>query len=245
MDDYCTVENIIRNCNKVFTPFNFIQFSPGDIVFIAPHYIYYLRLHYGENIPSCHDVTFVTVGFDYPIESMISKNDFELIINNLNLKEWIVDYTFLDHYKLRRIICIYESIYENHNNNFIQCNSILDIGKIVASNGIPVIRVPYKIDNICYLSPPGYLKYYYSSSDDPVVKESIFSLPDESIKNCIDILKIPKDLKQYKMTVEESFEILNIIKKHIKSLGIRFRSRPWNGEIYYINILDKDKLINE
>lgn len=244
MDNYCTVENIIRNCNKIFTTTHFMQFEYGDVVFIAPHYLYYLRLHYGEILPPCQGVTFVTVGFDYPMESFISKNVFQSILESPNLKEWIVDYTFIHHPKLRRVLCLYDDIKTDYKNEFVQCDSVLKIGNIVASNGIPVIRLPYIINNICYVSPPGYLKYNYSSSDDPVARLSKFRIADENIKNSIELLRLPNDLKKYNMTNETAREILTVIKNHIQTLGIRFRAIPWNGEIYYTSLLDKDKMFN-
>ena len=234
--------DILRMCNKIFTTENFIHFEPGDIVFMPPHYTYFLRLHYGEHMIYCPNVTFVTVGFDYPMEAFISKNTFESIINNPNLKEWIVDYTFIqgDYPKLKRIIT-------ERGRKSKECSSILDIGDFVARGDVPIIRTPLEYakilkDYINFISPPGYLKYYYSSQDDPVVRDSEMILPNYKIKNSRDTIKIEGT---YKMSVDQAENIMKYIKEHTDKLSIRFRARPWNSEIYYVNILDKEKMFNE
>jgi hypothetical protein len=195
----------------------------------------------------CPNVTFVTVGFDYPMEAFISKNIFELIINNPNLKEWIVDYTFINgnYPKLRRIITE-RGILLNCTNDYVQCNSILEVGDVISQCKIPVIRFPKEYtDNFKYLnfiSPPGYLKYYYSSPDDPVVRESEMVFPNFELKNSKESLHIEG---VQNMSKEQAEQIMIHIKQHTDKLSIRFRSQPWNSEIYYITILDKDKMVNE
>ena len=295
MDEYCTLDNIIRNCNKVFVPFKGFQFSPGDTVFVAPHYIYYIHLYYGGI--HCPDVTFVTVGFDYPMESTIKKNSMEFILNHPYLKEWIVDNTCIeDHPKLRRVCCIYnnpEYIIQNaerlakqekiddvfynfdvSKNTHERDKKLLTHGKfetieeyyetmskykyvycpngrgpksdkiaeVIALGSIPLVKVPknaskmYKNFNV--FCSPGLSMYYYSSEHEPVFIESPLILEDESKKNSLELLRMPDDLKNYKMSTENAREILREIRKMTDELYLTFRVSPWNGEVYYGQHID-------
>ena len=303
MDDFLTIENVVRNCNKVFIPLTNFKFDPNDVVFVAPHYIYYIHLYLGGiHYPN---VTFVTVGFDYPMESTITKNSMNFILDHPHLKEWIVDNTIVEHPKLRKLSLIYNNPeyivanaerlriiekkddvfyrYDESKNGFersafLNTQYIDDlnlyyetmasykyvycangtglnshrVAEAVALGCIPIVKTATTManvySNINFFCVPGLAMYYYSSKYEPVFQESPLILEKENVNNCIDLLKLPNDLRNYKMTYAEAREIINFMRKKVENVYVTFRVPPWNNETYYgvhcDNVAIKNKILN-